>query len=80
MIVNNEIRDAILNKMPSAQIRHIARQSSGLISMREDGFYKATKGITSLEEVIRQVSYNEIDAMTPHSSEEIVSLCEKGFI
>ena len=80
MVVNNEIRDAIQNKMPSAQIRHIARQSSGLISMREDAFYKATKGLTSLEEITRVVPYNEIDAQTARSSEDIVSLCEKGFI
>jgi hypothetical protein len=45
--------------------------------MREDGFYKATKGITSLEEVIRVVFHNEGDEMSPRAPEEIVALCEK---
>ncbi|HMK49230.1 MAG TPA: ATPase, T2SS/T4P/T4SS family [Thermodesulfovibrionales bacterium] len=76
MIVNNEIRDAILNRQPTAQIRAVARQSGGLLSMREDGFYKATKGLTSLEEIIRMASYNDGDSLLRRSSEEIVALSE----
>jgi len=44
--------------------------------LRENGFYKATKGITSLEEVLRLSSYNDSDALIQRSSEEIVALCE----
>jgi type IV pilus assembly protein PilB len=76
MIVNNDIRDAIINRQPTAQIRAVARQSGGLLSMREDGFYKATKGLTSLEEVIRLASYNDGDALLQRPSEEIVALSE----
>lgn len=78
LLTNNKIRDAILARMPSGKIRTIARQSAGLISMREDGFYKATKGITSLEEIIRTVSYDESDDLTPRSSEDVVALCEEN--
>ncbi len=46
--------------------------------MREDGFYKATKGITSLEEVIRMASYNNSDALLQRPSEEIVALKRVG--
>jgi type IV pilus assembly protein PilB len=76
MLVNNEVRDAILNSLPTSQIRSIAREHTGMISLRENGFYKATKGITSLEEVLRLASYNDSDALIQRSSEEIVALCE----
>lgn len=76
LVLNDAIRDAILARRPSSEIRLIARSKAGLISMREDGFYKATRGITSLEEVIRVVFHNESDALTPRSAEEIVALCE----
>ena len=76
MLVNDAVRDAILNSLPTSQIRSIAREHTGLISLRENGFYKATKGITSLEEVLRLSSYNDSDALIQRSSEEIVALCE----
>jgi type IV pilus assembly protein PilB len=78
MLINDEIRDALLKRVPSSKIRALARQTSGLISIQEDGFYKATKGITSLEEVLRLVNFHESDAMMPYSSEELVRLCEMG--
>ena len=76
MIVNNDIRDAILNRLPTSQIRAVAREKGGLLSMREDGFYKAAKGITSLEEILRIVSYNDGDALLQRPSEDIVALSE----
>ena len=76
LLVNDAIRNAILARLPSGQIRLIARNDAKLISMREDGFYKATKGITSLEEVLRVVFYNESDELSPRSSEEVIALCE----
>jgi type IV pilus assembly protein PilB len=78
LMVNNEIRDGIMSRVPTAKIRAIARRSSGLLSLQEDGFYKATRGITSLEEVLRILSCNDGDATAPYSSEEIVSLSEAG--
>ncbi len=76
LIVNDAIRDAILARKPSGQIRPVARNSANLISMREDGFYKAAQGITSLEEVVRVVFYNESDAQEPRFADELVALCE----
>jgi len=76
MVVNNDMRDAILNRLSTAQMRVVARKNGGLISMREDGFYKATKGVTSLEEVLRVASYNDSDALVKRSAEEIVAACE----
>ena len=75
LVVNDAIRDAILARQPSSHIRVIARERAGLISMRDDGFYKAAKGITSLEEIVRVVFYNEGDDMTSRSAEELIAMC-----
>lgn len=74
LILNNDVRDSILSRTSSNNIRLVARKSAQLISMREDGFYKATLGITSLEEVARLVSYHESDALFPYSAEDIVAI------
>ncbi len=75
LVVNDAIRDAILARQPSTHIRVIAREKADLISMRDDGFYKATCGTTSLEEIVRVVFYNEGDEMTSRSAEELVAMC-----
>lgn len=80
LVMNDPIREAILNKSPYPAIRTVARESTGFVSLKEDGFYKATTGITSLEEVLRVVPYNETDAQLVRSSTEIVQLCEKGYV
>ncbi|MEE9566569.1 MAG: ATPase, T2SS/T4P/T4SS family [Desulfobacteria bacterium] len=76
LVVNEAIRDAILSRKTSGQIRNIARQSTKMVSMLEDGFYKATKGITTLEEVLRVVYHNEADVQTPRTAEQIVAILE----
>ncbi len=79
LVLNNQIRDAILAKAASGQIRMVARESTGLVSLREDGFYKATKGITSLEEVLRASPFSESDLHLIRSAEELVGVCEQGY-
>ena len=76
LVVNDAIRDAILDRQISTQIRIVAREKADLISMRDDGFYKATKGITSLEEIVRVVFSNEGDDITSRSADELVAMCE----
>ena len=44
MLVNDAVRDAILNSLPTSQIRSIAREHTGLISLRENGFIKRRRG------------------------------------
>jgi type IV pilus assembly protein PilB len=79
LVVNDAIRDAILSRKTSAQIRNIAREKTDMVSMREDGFYKAAQGITSLEEVLRVVYHNEADVETARTADEIVALSEGNF-
>ncbi len=76
LVVNEAIRDAILGRHTSSQIRLVAREQAALVSMREDGFYKATQGVTTLEEIMRVVFHHESDAVAPRSAKQIIALCE----
>jgi type IV pilus assembly protein PilB len=76
LVVNDAIRDAILDRQLSTQIRAVAREKAGLVSMRDDGFYKASKGITSLEEIVRVVFYNDGDEFSPRAADDLIALCE----
>jgi len=81
LFVNDPIRNAILERKTAGAIRTIAREEADLISMREDGFYKAIKGITSLDEITRTVFCLEADEGFRRTAEEVVSLCEgKGYL
>lgn len=74
--LNEAIREAILDRKPAATIRGIARTEAKLVSMAEDGLYKAIEGLTSLEEVLRVAFVNEYDAQTPWDAEEIYRICK----
>ncbi|HEX9445616.1 MAG TPA: ATPase, T2SS/T4P/T4SS family [Candidatus Binatia bacterium] len=76
LIINDPIREAISSRSTSTQIRLVAREHARLISMREDGLYKATQGLTTLEEIMRVVFHHESDAMTPRGVAEVIALCE----
>ncbi len=55
LAVSPTIRDIILHASTSDAIEMQARKE-GMLTMREDGLYKAARGITSIEEVLRAVS------------------------
>ncbi len=52
LVVDNAIREAILNRASASDIRRIAT-AQGMRSMAEDGFEKAVEGLTTVEEVLR---------------------------
>jgi type II secretory ATPase GspE/PulE/Tfp pilus assembly ATPase PilB-like protein len=52
MEIDNPVRDAILNKVSASEIKDVAVKN-GMIPMIVDGFHKAAKGITTIEEVLR---------------------------
>jgi type IV pilus assembly protein PilB len=79
LVINDPIRDSILEKAPYQAIRAVARESTEFVSLKEDGFYKASRGVTSLEEVLRVVPYNEADARLRRPCSRIVELAERGF-
>ncbi|GBD34074.1 Type II secretion system protein E [bacterium HR34] len=53
--ITDEIRDLIVKKADATDIEKVALQQ-GMITMIEDGFIKAAKGITSVEEVLRVIT------------------------
>ena len=72
--INEAIREAILDHKPAATIRGIARTEAKLVSMAEDGLYKAIEGLTSMEEILRVAFVNEYDSQTPWEAEEIYNI------
>lgn len=52
LVVDNDIREAILRKAPAHELKILATKQ-GMSTMIEDGFNKAKKGITTIEEVLR---------------------------
>ena len=76
LVVNYAIRDEILKRSTSSKIRQVARQHAGLVTMGEDGFYKALRGLTSLEEVIRVVYREENSGLKSLSLSELIARCE----
>jgi type IV pilus assembly protein PilB len=53
LILDGLVRDAILGKKTSYEIRRISIEHSGLITLLEDGLIKAAKGTTSIDELLR---------------------------
>jgi type IV pilus assembly protein PilB len=51
--VNERIKQLISEKAPTSIIRQTAKETIGMISLREDGLNKVLKGMTTLEEVDR---------------------------
>ena len=52
LIVDDEMRELIFSEAPITAMR-AAALNKGMILLREDGFRKASEGVTTLEEVIR---------------------------
>ena len=54
MPIDDSIREAMLKRLSSSDIKKIAA-SKGMKTMVQDGFEKASRGITTLEEVLRVI-------------------------
>jgi type IV pilus assembly protein PilB len=75
LIINDSIREAILNRRTAAEIRQVARAHARLVSLWEDGMYKAVNGVTTLDELERVVSFPEDDELHHRSLEQLLELC-----
>lgn len=73
LVINESLRQALIEHRPAAALRELAR--GRLISMVEDGYAKAVEGLTSLAELQRVAFVNEYDSATPMPAEKIVALC-----
>jgi type IV pilus assembly protein PilB len=51
LVLNEHVKDAILARKTSAEIRRISVETSGLVTLIEDGIAKAAQGQTTLAEI-----------------------------
>ncbi len=58
MPITSEIRDLILDRASTSEIRAMAVQQ-GMLTLREDGLIKIQKGITTIEEVLRETAVSD---------------------
>jgi type IV pilus assembly protein PilB len=54
LAINETIKDMIIKRATSDQIQERA-QKEGMMTMLEDGFIKASQGVTSIEEILRVI-------------------------
>lgn len=55
LVLSEVVKDAILSRKTSYEIRRISLESSGLVTLLEDGLVKAARGNTSLQEVLHHL-------------------------
>jgi type IV pilus assembly protein PilB len=55
LVLNELVKDAVISRKPSFDIRRISVESTGLVTLFEDGIIRATCGETSFEEVMRHL-------------------------
>ena len=53
LVLDEKVKEAILSHRASYDIRRISIESSGLITLLEDGLEKASRGMTTIAEVLR---------------------------
>jgi type IV pilus assembly protein PilB len=55
LVMNEPVKEAILGNKSSAEIRRLSMETSGLVTLFEDGLVKAAKGLVSVQEVLRDL-------------------------
>ena len=53
LVLDECVRNAIIDLKTSQEIRRISIESTGLVTLFEDGVFKAASGITTIDEVLR---------------------------
>ena len=53
LVLDESVRNAIIDQKTSQEIRRISIDSTGLVTLMEDGIFKAASGITTIDEVVR---------------------------
>lgn len=58
LVLNEKVKDALLERRTSYYIRRISIEESGLISLQESGIAKVVKGITTFDEVLQKAPFS----------------------
>ena len=53
LLMEEYVREAVLKNATSHELREISLEYAGLVTLFENGIYKASKGITTIDEVLR---------------------------
>ncbi len=53
LVLNEAVRDGLIQRKTSHQIRRLCTETTNLVTLFEDGLYKAAKGITTVDEIVR---------------------------
>lgn len=67
LVLDERVKDAILQRRTSQEIRLASMESTGLVTLLEDGLVKAARGETSIQEVLRMLPR----LLKPRSLQEI---------
>jgi len=55
LILDEYVRDAVLERKPGKALREISIEYSGLVTLLEDGIIKAARGVTTFDELLRSL-------------------------
>ena len=55
LIMNEAVKEAIMLNKSSSEIRRLSMETSGMVSLFEDGLVKAASGLVSVQEVLRDL-------------------------
>jgi type IV pilus assembly protein PilB len=55
LIMNEAVKEAILLNKSSSEIRRLSMETSGMVTLFEDGLVKAAAGLVSIQEVVRDL-------------------------
>jgi type IV pilus assembly protein PilB len=55
LTLNQQVKDAILLKKTSHEVRRLSAETTGLVTLLEDAIYKAVQGLTTFDEIVRQI-------------------------
>jgi type IV pilus assembly protein PilB len=55
LILDERVRSAINEQKTTQDLRQISTESTGLVTLLEDGLVKAAAGLTSIDEVLRSL-------------------------
>jgi type IV pilus assembly protein PilB len=55
LVLNEAVKNALLTRCSSYDIRRVSMETSGLVTLLEDGIVKASRGHTTLAEVLRNL-------------------------
>ena len=55
LTLNDQVKDAVISKKSSYEIRRLSTETTGLVTLLEDAIYKAVQGLTTFDEIMRQI-------------------------